>query len=119
MVPPPVTLEPSTVSIPSNAPEMPKNSVLTPQALQRESCTDSLRNFPKSRPQMPPKTIAIVLMMVPSPAMLPSPEKKVESIISRWKSMSIGEGQSHFWYIRSQAPWDRFSVGVDPKPCFS
>ena len=55
MAPPPVSFEPSTVSIPSIAPEMPRNKVLTPQALHRESCTEALIKRPKIRPQNPPQ----------------------------------------------------------------
>ena len=80
MAPPPVTLEPSTVSIPSKAPEMPRNRVLTPQALHRESCTPSLKNRPKIMPHTPPATIARVLMTVPSPTILSPPGKMSKSL---------------------------------------
>ena len=83
MVPPLTTPVPSTVSIPSSAPAMPRNNVHTPQVLHRASWTLSLKKRPKTMPRMPPARIARVLMMVPSPAMVNRslPAKNVGTII--------------------------------------
>ena len=56
------------LSMPSMAPAMEMNRVLTPQALVRASCCGSLNNFPAKCPTSPPATMALQLINVPRPS---------------------------------------------------
>ena len=67
----PLLMAPSLMrSIPSIAPAMAMNRMLTPQARFRDSCCSGLNHFPANCPTNPAATMLTLLMIVPNPIIL-------------------------------------------------